>query len=194
MYVGRPKTAFALAYPNVLRKRRHVLFDELATPAALVYQPRMALNIERMQQHLTRLGVTFRWRVKTSKCLQVWKAQTDAGASGITVSILQEAEQFFSAGERDILDGTLMAGYRMSGANREHGIAALTEDGHADATGRCDMAERFPIETKLRISPVYACATGAQYRVYRALNAKGENAGGPRSHSWSVNHTERRTR
>jgi D-serine deaminase-like pyridoxal phosphate-dependent protein len=76
---------------------------ELETPAALIDQSRMVRNIERMQKHLTRLGVTFRPHVKTSKCVQVWKAQAEAGASGITVSTLQEAEQFFAAGEQDIL-------------------------------------------------------------------------------------------
>ncbi|KAA1014534.1 DSD1 family PLP-dependent enzyme [Paraburkholderia panacisoli] len=378
---------------------------ELETPAALIDQSRMVRNIERMQQHLTRLGVTFRPHVKTSKCVQVWKAQADAGASGITVSTLQEAEQFFAAGETDILyavsiipskleralalrrkgcdlklivdnvesaeavagfgrahgetfevwieidtdghrsgiqpedalllsvgralhengvrlggvmthagssyelntpealaamaeqeragcvraaqrlrdaglpcetvsvgstptalaaqrldgvtevragvyvffdlvmhnvgvckiddialsvlttvighqidkgwvivdagwmamsrdrgtskqscdygygqvcalDGTVMTGYQMIGANQEHGIVALAQEACADAAGQCDIAERFPIGTKLRILPNHACATGAQYPVYQAQNADGEITGWPRSYGW----------
>ena len=377
----------------------------LETPAALIDQPRMLRNIARMQQHLTRLGVTFRPHVKTSKCVQVWKAQADAGALGITVSTLREAEQFFAAGERDILyavtiipskleralalrrkgcdlklivdnveaakavaefgrahgetfevwieidtdghrsgikpedslllsvgralhengvrlggvmthagssyelntpealaalaeqeragcvraaqrlrdaglpcetvsvgstptalaaqrldgvtevragvyvffdlvmhnvgvckiddialsvlttvighqidkgwvivdagwmamsrdrgtskqsrdygygqvcalDGTVMAGYQMIGANQEHGIIALAEEGRADAARQCDIAERFPIGTKLRILANHACATGAQYPVYQALDANGEITDWPRSYGW----------
>jgi D-serine deaminase-like pyridoxal phosphate-dependent protein len=379
--------------------------EELETPAALIDQSRMVRNIERMQQHLTRLGVKFRPHVKTSKCVQVWKAQADAGASGITVSTLQEAEQFFAAGEKDILyavsivpskleralalrrkgcdlklivdnvesatavaefgrthgetfevwieidtdghrsgiqpegslllsvgralhdngvrlggvithagssyelntpealaamaeqeragcvraaqrlreaglpcetvsvgstptalaaqrldgvtevragvyvffdlvmhnvgvceideiaisvlttvighqiekgwaivdagwmamsrdrgtskqsrdygygqvcalDGTVMAGYQMIGANQEHGIVALAEEVCVDAAGQCDIAGRFPIGTKLRILPNHACATGAQYPVYQAQNANGEITVWPRSYGW----------
>jgi D-serine deaminase-like pyridoxal phosphate-dependent protein len=378
---------------------------ELETPAALIDQSRMVRNIERMQKHLTRLGVAFRPHVKTSKCVQVWKAQAAAGASGITVSTLQEAEQFFAAGEQDILysvsivpskleralalrrkgcdlklivdnvesakavaefgrthgetfevwieidtdghrsgiqpkdslllsvgralhengvrlggvmthagssyelntpealaamaeqersgcvraaqrlrdaglpcdtvsvgstptalaaqrldgvtevragvyvffdlvmhnvgvckiddialsvlttvighqiekrwaivdagwmamsrdrgtskqsrdygygqvcalDGTVMAGYQMIGANQEHGIVALAEEACVDAAGQCDIAERFPIGTKLRILPNHACATGAQYPVYQTQHANGEITGWPRSYGW----------
>ncbi|MEA3122064.1 MAG: hypothetical protein QOH33_1625 [Paraburkholderia sp.] len=379
--------------------------NKLETPAALIDRPRMVRNIERMQQHLTRLGVKFRPHIKTSKCVQVWQAQADAGASGITVSTLREAEQFFAAGERDILyavsiipskleralalrrkgcdlklivdnveaakavgdfgrahgetfevlieidtdghrsgiqpedavllnvgrvlhengvnlggvlthagssyelhtpealaamaeqeragcvraaqrlrdaglpcetvsvgstptalsaqnldgvtevragvyvffdlvmhnvgvckiddialsvlttvighqiekgwvivdagwmamsrdrgtskqsrdygygqvcalDGTALAGYQMIGANQEHGIIALSEEGCADAVVQRDIAERFPIGTKLRVLPNHACATGAQYPVYQALDANGEVAEWPRSYGW----------
>jgi D-serine deaminase-like pyridoxal phosphate-dependent protein len=41
--------------------------------------------------------------VKTTKCQQVVDAQIAAGARGITVSTLKEAEQFFASGVRDIV-------------------------------------------------------------------------------------------
>lgn len=75
----------------------------LNTPSALVDLARMRGNIGRMQSRMTALGVRFRPHVKTSKCLQVARAQVEAGASGITVSTLKEAEQFFAGGFRDIL-------------------------------------------------------------------------------------------
>ncbi|MDB5897823.1 MAG: Type [Ramlibacter sp.] len=77
--------------------------DELATPAALVDVPRMQHNIARMQAQLDALGVRFRPHVKTTKCVEVVAAQRAAGAQGITVSTLLEAEQFFKAGYTDIL-------------------------------------------------------------------------------------------
>lgn len=76
---------------------------DLATPAALVDTRRMRANIERMQQAMDAHGVRFRPHVKTSKCLDVVTAQLAAGARGITVSTLKEAEQFFAAGIGDIL-------------------------------------------------------------------------------------------
>src|SRR5262245_45116422 len=76
---------------------------DLSTPAALIDTRRMHANIERMQRHVGALGVAFRPHVKTTKCLSVAQAQLHAGARGITVSTLKEAEQFFSAGITDIL-------------------------------------------------------------------------------------------
>ena len=55
------------------------------------------------------LGVSFRPHVKTTKCLPVVQAQLAAGARGITVSTLKEAEQFFAAGITDILYAVGMA-------------------------------------------------------------------------------------
>jgi D-serine deaminase-like pyridoxal phosphate-dependent protein len=55
------------------------------------------------------LGVAFRPHVKTTKCLPIAHEQIDAGARGITVSTLKEAEQFFAAGVRDILYAVGMA-------------------------------------------------------------------------------------
>ena len=77
--------------------------SQIDTPAALVDRARMQANIERMQRRMNALGVRFRPHVKTTKCLPVVRAQLDAGAQGITVSTLKEAEQFFAAGITDIL-------------------------------------------------------------------------------------------
>lgn len=63
----------------------------------------MARNIARMQTRMDALGVAFRPHVKTSKCIEITQQQVAAGARGITVSTLKEAEQFFAAGMADIL-------------------------------------------------------------------------------------------
>jgi len=77
--------------------------DTLDTPAALIDRARMERNIVLMQQRMNALGVRFRPHVKTSKCIEVVRAQLAAGARGITVSTLKEAEEFFAAGVTDIL-------------------------------------------------------------------------------------------
>ncbi len=77
--------------------------SELNTPAALIDTRRMQRNIERMQGRIDSLGVRFRPHVKTTKCPAVVRAQLAAGAQGITVSTLKEAEQFFDEGIEDIL-------------------------------------------------------------------------------------------
>ena len=73
------------------------------TPAAVIDLVRMNRNIERMQQRTNALGVHFRPHVKTAKCTRIAMAEKAAGARGITVSTLKEAEHFFDDGITDIL-------------------------------------------------------------------------------------------
>jgi D-serine deaminase-like pyridoxal phosphate-dependent protein len=77
--------------------------EVLDTPAALIDCRRMERNIALMQQRIDAFGVKFRPHVKTTKCLEVVRAQLAAGARGVTVSTLREAEEFFAAGITDIL-------------------------------------------------------------------------------------------
>jgi D-serine deaminase-like pyridoxal phosphate-dependent protein len=58
---------------------------------------------------MTALGVRLRPHVKTTKCIEVARRQQTAGASGITVSTLKEAEQFFAAGFGDVLYAVCIA-------------------------------------------------------------------------------------
>jgi D-serine deaminase-like pyridoxal phosphate-dependent protein len=83
--------------------------SRLQTPLALIDEPRMMRNIARMQQRASALGVKLRPHVKTSKCVEVARRQQAAGAGGITVSTLKEAEQFFDAGFSDVLYAVGMA-------------------------------------------------------------------------------------
>src|SRR5436190_15780368 len=87
--------------------------DGLNTPAALIDLERMQRNVRRMQERMDVLGVAFRPHVKTSKSLPVVQAQLQAGAKGITVSTLKEAEQFFAAGVSDILYAVGMAPHKL---------------------------------------------------------------------------------
>lgn len=75
----------------------------LDTPCALVDEARMDRAIERMQQRMRLLGVALRPHVKTAKCIEVARRQRAAGARGITVSTLKEAQEFFAAGFDDVL-------------------------------------------------------------------------------------------
>lgn len=77
--------------------------DELATPTVLVDVARLDRNIARMQRRADDLGVALRPHAKTAKCREVTRAQLAAGARGITVSTLREAEFFHADGVSDIL-------------------------------------------------------------------------------------------
>lgn len=88
---------------------QHATLDDLETPAAVIDEPCMTRNIFRMQARMDSLGVSFRPHVKTSKCIEVARRQLAAGARGITVSTLKEAEQFHAAGLHDILYAVTLA-------------------------------------------------------------------------------------
>ncbi len=88
----------------------------LETPAAVIDVPRMQHNIHRMQSRMDALGVRFRPHVKTSKCVEVARAQIEAGATGITVSTLKEAARFFDDGVTDILYAVGMVASKLPAA------------------------------------------------------------------------------
>lgn len=69
----------------------------------------------------------------------------------------------------------------LSSANQEHGILSRM-DGVGGATG--SIVERFPVGTQLRILPNHACATGAQFPEYVALQPGSSPATWPRFYGW----------
>ena len=83
------------------------------TPAAVIDVAKMVANIDHMQARMNALGVRFRPHVKTSKCVDVVRLQERAGASGITVSTLKEAEQFFAVGITNIFYAVGMAPHKL---------------------------------------------------------------------------------
>ena len=93
-----------------------MMLEAIPTPAALVDTTRMQRNINTMQARMNSLGVKLRPHVKTSKCVEVVQQQIAAGASGITVSTLKEAEQFFAAGITNILYAVGMVSTKLAQA------------------------------------------------------------------------------
>jgi len=77
-------------------------FSELATPALLLDKDRLTANIARMQASADRLGVQLRPHMKTMKAARAAQAVIAAGAVGITVSTLKEADYFLEHGFSDI--------------------------------------------------------------------------------------------
>ena len=94
------------------------VFDSLETPALLLDTARMDRNIERMRQRMAHHGVAFRPHVKTHKCMEVTQRLLDAGARGITVSTLREAEYFSQHGIKDILYAVCLSPNKLAHALR----------------------------------------------------------------------------
>lgn len=169
--------------------------DDLETPAALIDIPRMQANIARMQQRMGALGVKLRPHVKTSKCLPVARAQLDAGAQGITVSTLKEAEQFFEAGIADILYAVCISPDKLPRAlalrRRGCDLKIVTDSvAGAEAIARFGREHGEAFETWIEVDtdgnrsgiPPEADALLA---VGRALHAGGARLGGVMAHAGS---------
>ena len=110
---------------------------DLETPRLLLDEAQMLRNISRMQARMDALGVRFRPHVKTSKCPEVVRRQLAAGARGITVSTLKEAEQFAAAGVDDVLYAVGIAPAKLDHAMRlarEGSRLTLLVDSIAGAT------------------------------------------------------------
>lgn len=74
----------------------------MQTPFLVVDRGILAANIERAQRWADDRGLRLRPHVKTHKCVEIGRMQTDAGASGITVATIGEAEVFADAGFDDL--------------------------------------------------------------------------------------------
>ena len=120
----------------------------LPTPTALVDERRMQHNIQRMQSRVSDLGARLRPHVKTAKCLAVAQQQLAAGAQGITVSTLKEAEVFFDAGIHDILYAVCIVAPKLAQARalRERGCQlTVVLDSVAAAQAVVDSGHQFDV-------------------------------------------------
>jgi len=80
---------------------RDTLYD-LPTPSLLLDLDRLEANLAFMRDRAAALGVRLRPHVKTHKCVEIARMQRSAGATGITVSTLEEARVFADEGFPDI--------------------------------------------------------------------------------------------
>jgi 3-hydroxy-D-aspartate aldolase len=89
---GRTESGPVPEVAGVLRKA------DLPTPALLVDLDRLQANIEKMAEHCRSSGCALRPHAKTHKCAEVARRQLAAGARGISVATVSEAEAMVAAG------------------------------------------------------------------------------------------------
>ena len=75
---------------------------DLPTPALLLDRAKLETNLGAMASRARALDVALRPHVKTHKCIEIGRMQRALGATGITVSTLQEARVFAEHGFDDI--------------------------------------------------------------------------------------------
>jgi D-serine deaminase-like pyridoxal phosphate-dependent protein len=86
----------------VQRPLSDVETPDLETPALVVDLDRLTANVERMAAATRDQGLRLRPHAKTHKCLEVARLQLAAGAVGLTVATLSEAEVFAAGGCTDL--------------------------------------------------------------------------------------------
>jgi D-serine deaminase-like pyridoxal phosphate-dependent protein len=99
---GRPTPAEPLAFEPLTFPALRAVPDGLDTPRIVVDVARVEANIARLQAVMDRRGIALRPHAKTHKSVAVGRMQLAAGARGITVGTLGEAEVFAAASIADL--------------------------------------------------------------------------------------------
>jgi D-serine deaminase-like pyridoxal phosphate-dependent protein len=97
--------------------------EELDTPCLLIDLKKTEANIQTWQQAIGAYGVALRPHVKTHKVPELAQMQLQAGAGGITVAKVAEAEVFAANGCKDIF-----IAYPVIGAEKWRRAAELARD------------------------------------------------------------------
>ncbi|MBP1992112.1 alanine racemase [Paenibacillus eucommiae] len=105
------------------------MYTELTTPAVVVDLDIAERNISRMAELLRNKGIAHRPHIKTTKSAYFANKQLAAGASGITVAKLSEAETFVELG----IDHILVA-YSIVGEDKLQHLEALQKKAHIIVT------------------------------------------------------------
>lgn len=94
----------------------------MVSPRLIVNTGVLTSNIESMQQAANAAGVALRPHIKAHKCADIMRLQLAAGAAGITVAKLGEAEVMADAGAADIF-----IAYQLMGDDKYSRLAKLRQ-------------------------------------------------------------------
>jgi D-serine deaminase-like pyridoxal phosphate-dependent protein len=93
----------AVAAASASGPGNHARLEAEPTPALVIDRARLRRNITDMAARARDAGVALWPHGKTHKCAEIAALQREAGAAGLTVATLAEAEYFVAAGVTDIL-------------------------------------------------------------------------------------------
>lgn len=150
-----------------------MLLEELDTPALLVDLDRMEANIRNWQRAIGDAGAALRPHVKTHKVPAIAHMQLAAGAAGITVAKVSEAEVFAEHGCRDIFIAYPLVG-------------ALKWRRAADLARRCTLTVGADSEVGARGLSAAAADAGATIRVRVEIDSGLNRAGIARAQAESL--------
>ncbi len=165
----------------------------LDTPRIVVELGRVAANIARLQAEMDRRGIALRPHAKTHKSVAVARLQLEAGARGITVGTLGEAEVFVAAGIDDVflayplrVDGPKAARLRRLHDAAPGVLVGVDSAGSAVLLAGAVAGAERPLRVRVEIDPgngrTGAASPEAALDVARAARAAGLEVDGVFSH------------
>jgi D-serine deaminase-like pyridoxal phosphate-dependent protein len=151
--------------------------DEIDTPALVIDEPRLRANVASMAAAARDGGVALRPHAKTHKMLEVAALQLGAGAAGLTVAKLGEAEVFAGGGCDDVFIAYPLVGdtklERLSALARRVrvsvGLDSLEVARAISEAGGPEIGVRIEVDTGMRRTGVAPADVGALARELGAL-------------------------
>jgi D-serine deaminase-like pyridoxal phosphate-dependent protein len=128
--------------------------DRVDTPAVLVDLDVLEANVRTMAEFAAAAGIALRPHCKTHKTLEIARRQVGAGASGLTVAKLDEAEAYLDDGHRDVFVANEVFGttkWTRLAAMQRRGTVAVGVDDPAAAEGMAEVARREGVTIPLLI-------------------------------------------
>ena len=129
--------------------------DELPTPALVVDLDRLQGNVDSMQAMADEAGVGLRPHAKTHKSPHIAQMQSEAGAIGLTVATVDEAEAFASSGFGDLLLATpitsRVALHRLRALNESGAEIQFTVDTLEGAAVASEVFKRDPVRVLIEV-------------------------------------------
>lgn len=126
-------------------------FKHIETPALLLDVDQVEKNINDIAKFAKEAGVNVRPHIKTHKSIKLGQKQIDAGAVGLTVAKVGEAEVMVQGGIKDIL-----IAYPLSLKSKLDRVKKLQNEAHitvaVDSIEQANLlAEQFSVETPLNV-------------------------------------------
>ena len=98
-----PKCKIQMETTACILTKEKTWMDEVSTPALVIDYDKLKFNIDKMNKFAIDNKINLRPHVKTHKCPEIARMQVKAGAKGICVAKVGEAEVFVNNGFDDIL-------------------------------------------------------------------------------------------
>lgn len=133
--------------------------DELPTPALVVDLDQLEGNITRLATHAKAAGIALRPHAKTHKCAAIARQQVAAGALGVCVATLREAEAMAEGGVGGILITSEMVGSvkirrLLELARRQPDTMSVVDDpGHAAELSAAARAAGLILNVLIDVDP-----------------------------------------
>src|SRR5262249_40252511 len=128
--------------------------DELDTPSVVVDIDLVDANVDDMAAFARSAGVALRPHCKTHKTLEIARKQAAAGASGLTVAKLDEAEAYLDDGHHDVFVANEVFGstkWTRLAQMQRRGRVAIGVDAADAAEGMAEVARREGVTIPLLI-------------------------------------------